>query len=364
MIPVFDLTRQYKELQAELEPAVLGVLRSGKYILGEQVKLLEQELADYLKTKHAFGVANGSDALLLALMALDIQPGDEIITTPFTFFATAGAIARLGAKPIFVDVRADTYNIDEAQIEAAITSSTKAIIVVHLYGQMAAMDLIMKVAKQHGLAIIEDAAQAIGASYAGRMVGSYGDIACYSFFPTKNLGAAGDAGLVTTNDDELAAKLRILRVHGAAKKYHHEVVGINSRLDEMQAAVLRVKFKHLDLWTARRRAIAMEYTNLLREASGITPPKIDPKAVHVFHQYTVVADNRDALVERLDSQGVGTTVYYPVALNEQQCFSGLELRKQCPVAQELSKKVLSLPMFPELTDDEVKKVTESIISSL
>lgn len=361
-IPAFDLTRQYKELQHELEPAVLEVLRSGKYIMGEQVKALESELAHYLQTRHAFGVANGSDALLLALMALDIKPGDEIITTPFSFFATAGCIVRLGAKPVFVDVRADTYNIDESKIEAAITPKAKAIIVVHLYGQMAAMDSIMAVARKHRLAVIEDAAQAIGASYKGRMVGSYGDIACYSFFPTKNLGAAGDAGLVTTNGDALADRLRVLRVHGASKKYHHELIGFNSRLDEVQAALLRVKLKHLGRWTARRRMIAVQYSKGLAGVTGVVPPAIDTGGVHVFHQYTIKAEQRDALVQHLASAGIGTTVYYPGTLNEQPCFSYLDSQLDCPIARSLTMQVLSLPMFPEMTDEEVQRIVAAMRS--
>jgi dTDP-4-amino-4,6-dideoxygalactose transaminase len=360
MIPVFDLTRQYDQIKGDLEPAVLSVLRSGKYIMGEQAKLLENELSAYLHTKHVFGCANGSDALVLALMALGIKPGDEVITTPFSFFATAGCIARVGATPVFVDVRRDTYNIDEKKIEAAITPKAKAIIVVHLYGQMAAMDAIMHIAKKHSLFVIEDAAQAIGASYKGKPSGGYGDITTYSFFPTKNLGAAGDAGLMTTNDDILAEKLRILRVHGASKKYHHEIVGMNSRLDEVQVAVLRVKLKHLAAWTARRRAIALMYTKGLTGVAGITPPAIDRDAVHIWHQYTITSTKRDALMAHLAAKEIGSTVYYPVSLNEQPCFAYLMKQKTCPVSEQLTKEVLSLPLFPEMTDAEVQQVIDAI----
>ncbi|HYH84358.1 MAG TPA: DegT/DnrJ/EryC1/StrS family aminotransferase, partial [Pyrinomonadaceae bacterium] len=324
-VPLLDLKQQHDALRDELRAAVGRVLDSQQFILGEDVRLLEAELARYTGTRHAVGCGSGSDALLLALLALDVREGDEVVTTPFTFFATAGAIARTGARPRFVDIEPRTYNINPALLEAAINERTRAILPVHLYGQCAEMDEIMRVANAHGIPVIEDAAQAIGAQDRGRQAGAMGAIGCFSFYPTKNLGAAGEAGLVTTNDDELAARLRRLRVHGGATEYHHEEVGFNSRLDTLQAAILRVKLPHLDSWSEARRERADAYTRMLLDAGlaeVVTPPFVRPDARHIFHQYIirVSATRRDALIEHLKASGVGTKIYYPVPLHMQECF--------------------------------------------
>lgn len=365
-IPAFDLKRQNGILKNELFEAVFRVIDNGQFILGENVKAVEEEIASLCGVRHGIGVASGSDALYLALLACGVGPGDEVITTPFTFFATAGAIARAGAVPVFVDVDPSTFNLDPGKVNDKITSRTKAIIPVHLYGQPADMEPLLEIARERGLKVIEDAAQTIGALYMGRPVGSLGNAGCFSFFPTKNLGCFGDGGMIVTNDSEVAERLRMLRVHGSRKKYYHEVLGINSRLDELQAAVLRVKLKHLQSWTERRREIASLYNKLLQESglvdSGfIRLPAERPGIRHVYHQYTVAVRERDRLREYLDEKGIGTAVYYPFPLHLQNAFRYLGYREgECPVAEQLSREVLSLPMFPELTEEEVERVVETI----
>ncbi|MGH9945185.1 MAG: DegT/DnrJ/EryC1/StrS family aminotransferase, partial [Pyrinomonadaceae bacterium] len=326
-VPLLDLKTQHAALREELRAAVDRVLDSQQFVLGPEVRLLEEEIARFTTARHAVGCASGSDALLLALMALDVKAGDEVITTPFTFFATGSAIARLGARPVFVDIEPRTYNIDPARIEAVITARTRAIMPVHLYGQCAEMGPISEIAARRNLLVIEDAAQAIGATDGGRQAGTMGHIGCFSFYPTKNLGGAGDGGMLTTNDDALAERLRQLRVHGGATEYLHREVGINSRLDSVQAAILRVKLPHLDDWSHARRERAENYAHLFAAAAvefELITPFVRGNAQHIFHQYIVrVPRHRDALMEHLKRHGVGTKIYYPVPLHRQECFAYL-----------------------------------------
>ena len=366
-VPLLDLKRQHEALREELREAVGRVLDSQQFILGEEARRLEEELAAYTRARHAVGCGSGSDALLLALLALDVGQGCEVVTTPFTFFATAGAIARTGARPVFADIEPRTYNIDPARVEAALTERARALMPVHLYGQCADVEELMRVAEARGLPVIEDAAQAIGADdEAGRRAGSVGAVGCFSFYPTKNLGAAGEAGLVTTNDDALAARMRRLRAHGGATEYHHEEVGFNSRLDAIQAAVLRVKLPHLDEWSDARRERAETYTLMLKDAGleeFVTPPYVRPGARHIFHQYVIrVGDSRrDALAEHLKSNGVGTKIYYPVPLHMQPCFAYLGYKEgDFPESERAARETLALPMYPELTRDQQEYVVETI----
>ncbi len=348
MIPFIDLKRLHEPIKNELMLAIKRVVDSGNFILGPEVASFEKEIARYLGVKHAIGVASGSDALLLSLMALGIKEGDEVITTPFTFFATAGAIMRLGATPVFVDVDERTFNINPSLIESAITSKTKAILPVHIFGQPSNMSEIMMIAKKHDLFVVEDACQAIGAEWKGRKVGSIGDLGCFSFFPTKNLGGFGDGGLVVTNNDEFADYLRKARVHGAKKKYEHQFIGINSRLDALQAAVLRVKLKYLNYWNAERIKIAQEFNDLLRER--FITPFVLKGAKHVYHQYALlVKEGRDEVLVSLRKKGVMAGVYYPKPLHLQESFLSLGYKKgDLPVAEEISKKILSIPLYPEV----------------
>ena len=365
-VPLLDLKQQHAALREELRAAVERVFESQHFILGEDVRQFEAEFASYTRTKHAVGCGSGSDALLLALLALDIGAGQEVVTTPFTFFATAGAIARAGARPVFVDIEPRTYNIDPAKIEAAITERTRAVMPVHLYGQCAEMDGVLEISERRGVAIIEDAAQAVGATDRGRQAASMGEVGCFSFYPTKNLGAAGEAGAVVTNDEALAERLRRLRVHGGATEYHHEEVGFNSRLDTLQAAVLRVKLPHLDEWSDARRERADNYTRLLDDAGllkFVTPPFVRTDARHIFHQYVirVPAARRDALIEHLKQNGVGTKIYYPVPLHLQKCFAYLGYKEgDFPEAESAARETLALPMFPELTDEQQQYVVETL----
>ena len=389
-VPLLDLKLQYAALQADLEAAVLQVMRETRYILGPEVSELEAGLVKYTGAKHAIACSSGSDALLLALLALDVGAGDEVITTPFTFFATAGAIARLGARPVFVDIDPTTFNIDPARISAKITPRTKAILPVHLYGQCADMDALLK----FGLPVVEDAAQAIGARYRlktldcrpktedhgprpteaqfatvnrqpstdnWRSAGTMGAIGTFSFFPTKNMGGAGDGGALTTNDDRLAARLRALRVHGSERRYYHDEVGLNGRLDTLQAAVLLVKFRHLDAWTAARRRNAERYTQLLSPISKLQTPISQPNCFHVYNQYTLRTARRDALREYLTSAGIGSEVYYPVPLHLQKCFAALGHKPgDFPEAERAAAEVVSLPIFPELKIDQIDFVAEKV----
>jgi dTDP-4-amino-4,6-dideoxygalactose transaminase len=366
-VPLLDLKQQHAALREELRAAVDRVFDSQHFILGEDVRLLEGEIASYTETLHAVGCASGSDALLLALLALDVGAGDEVLTTPFTFFATAGAIARTGALPRFVDIDPRTYNLDTSQLETALTNSTRAIMPVHLYGQCAGMDEILELAARRGLHVIEDAAQAIGAEDRERQAGSMGTVGCFSFYPTKNLGAAGEAGIITTQDAALAERLRRLRVHGGETEYFHREIGFNSRLDTLQAAVLRVKLPHLDAWSQARRDRADTYTRLLTDAGlneVVTPPFVRADAQHIFHQYVIrVAPpaSRDALIEHLKAHGVGTKIYYPVPLHLQECFQYLGYREgDFPESERAARETLALPMFPELNEDQQHYVVETI----
>ena len=362
-VPLLDLQAQYVSLRTDLLEAVAGVMDSQRFVLGENVLELEKSLAQYSQASHGIACASGSDALLLALMALDLKEGDEVITTPFTFFATGAAITRLGARPVFVDIDPNTYNLNAEQAAAAVTDRTRAILPVHLYGQCAEMDQLLEL----GIPIIEDAAQAIGAEDRGRRAGSIGLMGCFSFYPTKNLGGAGDGGLLTTNDPQVADRLRRLRTHGGANEYEHSEVGINSRLDELQAAVLRVKFRHLDEWSDRRAEKAQRYTQLLGDASISFPvitPTVRPNSRHIFHQYMIrVPEYRDALSAHLKQHGIGTKIYYPIPLHLQDCFSYLGYKSgQLPESECAANEVLALPIFPELSEAQQDYVVETIQS--
>lgn len=358
-VPLLDLQAQYVSIRDELQQAVDRVMSSQRFVLGDEGRRLEGSIAGYCQTKHAIGCASGSDALLLALMALDVKAGDEVITTPFSFFATAASIARLGARPVFVDIDPHTYNIDPARVARAITPRTKAIMPVHLYGQCASMDPLLEL----GPPVIEDAAQAIGATDKGRRAGSMGAIGCFSFYPTKNLGGAGDGGILTTSDDEVAARLRRLRAHGGANEYEHEEVGINSRLDELQAAVLNVKFPHLDGWSDQRAHKAEIYTKLLRNADlPIVTPQVRADGRHIFHQYVIrVLGNRAALMEHLRNHGVGSKIYYPIPLHLQKCFDYLGYKAgDFPEAEAAANETFALPCYPELTEEQQVYVVDVI----
>ncbi|HWT03645.1 MAG TPA: DegT/DnrJ/EryC1/StrS family aminotransferase [Pyrinomonadaceae bacterium] len=365
-VPLLDLQAQYAPLRDEMQEAVRRVMDSQQFILGPDVAALEDEIARYTGARHAVACASGSDALLLALMALDVAEGDEVVTTPYSFFATAASIARLGARPVFVDIEPASYNLDVSKIEAAITERTRAVLPVHLYGQCAEMDALTDVSLRHGLPVIEDAAQAIGAEDRARQAGVMGAIGCFSFYPSKNLGAAGDAGMMTTDDDALADRLRALRVHGSRVKYHHDLLGVNSRLDSLQAAVLRVKLPHLDAWSDARRANAERYDRLFEDAGlaeEIGLPFVRDGVRHIFNQYVirVRGGGRDALAEHLKQSGVGTDVYYPIPLHLQACFSYLGHRPgDFPEAERAARESLALPIYPELTAEQQNYVVEKI----
>lgn len=364
-VPLLDLKAQYETIRSEIEPAVKEVMESQYFILGPKVKEFESHVAEYVQARHALGVSSGTDALLIALMALDIQPGDEVITTDYSFFATAGSISRLNATPVFADIDPDTYNIDPAKIEAKITEKTKAIIAVHLYGQAADMNPIMELAQKYNLKVVEDAAQAIGTEYAGgSRVGSIGDIGCFSFFPSKNLGGFGDGGLVTTNSDVMYEKLTYLRNHGAHPKYYHKMIGGNFRLDAIQGAVLDVKLKHLDSWTAGRQKNA-DYYDAEIDARGldefVTVPKRIPGGRHIFNQYILRVKNRDGLLAHLKEKNIGSEVYYPVTFNNQECFAYLGYQKgDFPEAEKAAASTLAIPIYPELTTGQQNYVLDAI----
>ncbi len=363
-VPLLDLKAQYRTIREEIEREIAEVFESQYYILGPKVSELEAEIAAYSRVKHAVGVSSGTDALLIALMAEGIGAGDEVVTTPFTFFATAGSIHRVGARPVFVDIDPVTFNIDPSGIEAAITDRTRAILPVHLFGQMANMDPILELAKAHGIPVIEDAAQAIGAEDKGRRAGSLGAYGCFSFFPSKNLGGAGDGGIVTTQDDARHEILVKMRVHGGVQMYHHEFVGGNFRLDALQAAVVKVKLKHLDGWTEGRRKNAAIYDRLFTEAGLIEQGVVLPKVVgsrHIFNQYTLRVPNRDDLVEHLKQRGVGCSVYYPVPMHLQQCFRYLGHKQgDFPESERAANEVVSLPIYPELTEAQLEEVVAAV----
>jgi dTDP-4-amino-4,6-dideoxygalactose transaminase len=363
-IPLLDLTQQYRALKPAILASIEAVCDEQGFILGPRIAALEEQLAGYVRAKRVVGVASGSDALLLSLMAMGVKAGDEVITVPFTFFATAGAVSRLGAKPVFVDIQPDTYNIDPAQIEDRITQRTKAIIPVHLFGQCADMTAIKAIARHHRLPVIEDACQAIGASQNGVCAGALGHAGCFSFFPSKNLGGFGDGGCISTNDAALADAVAMLRVHGSRVRYVHEAIGINSRLDALQAAVLSVKLTQLNRWTEGRRRNAARYADLFREArldGHVTSPATAPGNVHVYNQYTIRARKRDELRHHLKEQGIGSEVYYPIPLHLQNCYRELGHQKgDFPVSERAAEEVLSLPIYPELTDQQLTKVVEAI----
>jgi dTDP-4-amino-4,6-dideoxygalactose transaminase len=379
-VPLLDLRAQYAPLRAEIERSIREVCDSQQFVLGPRVVELEQRIAAYSRATYGIGVSSGTDALLLALMALDIGAGDEVITSPYTFFATAGVVARLGARPVFCDIDADSFNLAPSAVETFIDEQCKrvgerlvnrrtggairALMPVHLYGQMADMDALMDIARRHGLAVIEDAAQAIGAELAdGRRAGSVGDIGCLSFFPTKNLGAFGDAGMCVTTDSALAEKLKILRVHGGEPKYYHSVIGGNFRLDELQAAVLLVKLRHLDEWTVARQRNAARYDRLFAASNptGCATPRARQGYRHIFNQYVIRAARRDELRAFLQREGVGTEIYYPLSLHQQQCFAYLGYAAaDLPQSARAAAETLALPIYPELASEQLEYVADRI----
>lgn len=375
VIPLCDLKRQYESLSTEINAAMLNVAAEARYILGPNVRSLEEEIAEYCQCSKAVGVGSGTDALHLALMALEIGPGDEVITTPFTFVATTEAIGMVGAKPVFVDIDPLTFNMDVSQLESLVTPQTKAILPVHLYGQACNMDVVMEVAKRHDLAVIEDCAQAIGATWRGRPVGSIGDVGCLSFFPSKNLGCFGDGGMVVTNRTDVHERVEMLRRHGGRVKYYHEVLGVNSRLDELQAAILRVKFQHLPEWSKLRREAALTYNELLASQTGIQRPHeiseqgpVVPDSETtglpvecVYHQYTVLVEDREGVSASLKDQNIGHAVYYPVPLHLQEVHSELGYGVgSFPVAERIADSCLSLPMFPEIEKSQIEQVVAAL----
>ena len=364
-VPHLDLKAQYAALRCDLEPLLLGLCESQQFILGPEVEALEAEIAAYARSSHAVGCASGTDALLLALVACGVGPGHEVITSAFTFFASAGAAAFLGARPVFVDIEAESFNLDPERLERAITSRTRAIVPVDLFGQCADMTSILEIAARHGLPVIEDGAQSLGAEHRGRRAGEMAAITTFSFYPSKNLGAFGDGGMLAVPDAERARVLRQLRVHGESGRYLHERVGINSRLDALQAAVLRLKLRHLDAWTEARQRHAAAYTSCLASrglAGRVRAPRSAPHATrHVFNQYTVRAEARDELREHMARRGVGTAVYYPLALHEQPCFRDLGARHgDFPQAERAATEVLSLPVYPELTAEQHAHVVDCV----
>jgi dTDP-4-amino-4,6-dideoxygalactose transaminase len=360
-IPILDLRGQHRSLQGELLNAVAGVLEAGQYILGPNVSAFEEEFAQYLGITHALGLNSGTDALHLALRALEIGPGDEVITSTFSFIATAEAISILGARPVFVDIDPRSYALDPRAVEAAITPRTRAIIPVHLYGTPAPMHEIMRLAQRYSLAVVEDCAQSVGATIDGRKTGTFGTISAFSFFPSKNLGACGDGGMVVTDDAGLAQRIRALRAHGGRKKYYHEEIGLNSRLDELQAAILRVKLPHLEQWTQGRRAVAGRYDAAFAAEPGLQIPFEEPGCRNVYHQYTIRTARRDELQETLRTAGIGTAVYYPMPLHLQPAYAHLGGKPgDLPQAEAAAESVLSLPISPELASSDQECVTDAI----
>ena len=372
-IPILDLKAQYSTIKDEIQAAINRVIDSQQFILGAEVEALEIELAKYCQCKFAFGVSSGTDALLLSLMAIGVKPGDEVITTPYSFFATSGSIVRLGAIPVYVDIDPVTLNIDPEGIEQMVSAHTKAILPVHLAGQLANMDPIMEVAKRYGLVVIEDACQAIGADYKGKRAGSLGNLGCFSFFPSKNLGGYGDSGLVTCNDAEIADKVSLLRNHGQRPKYHNHLVGGNFRMDTIQAAVLRVKLKHLENWTEARRNHAATYQRLFAESKismpmaefglkrGIVLPIEAGYGRHIYHLYMLRLQHRDELSSFLKNHGIGNEIYYPIPLHLQECFSDMGYKTgDFPQTERAAKETLALPIYPELTDEMLIRIADTI----
>lgn len=361
MIPMVDLKNQYQLLKAEIDHGIQECLNNAHFILGPNVQAFEKEAAEYLGVKHAISCASGTDALHLALVAAGIGIGDEVITTSFTFIATAEAIRYVGATPVFVDIKQDTFNIDPSLIEAVITQKTKAIIPVHLFGQPADMDSIMAIATKHQIKVIEDCAQSFGADINGTMTGSIGLAGCHSFFPSKNLGCYGDGGMVTTNDDSIAESLKMLRNHGSNVRYHHDIIGYNSRLDEIQAVILRSKLKRISSFNKGRRQAAHQYSEQLKDT--VTPPHEDGIGTHVYHQYTILSDKRDAIQEALSNKEIASAVYYPIPLHQQKVFEDEYGKVSLPVTEDISSRCLSLPIFPELNSEQVSLICEQIKSA-
>ncbi len=369
-VPLCDLQTQYRNLEPKVLEVLTRVLASGQVILGPEVTALEEEVAAYCGSAHGVGCGSGTDALLLALHALDVGPGDEVILPPFTFFASAGAVCRTGARPVFVDIDPQTYNLDPLQVESKITPRTRAIMAVHLYGQVADMDTLGQIAERHNLPIIEDAAQAIGAELGGKRAGSLGTIGCFSFYPSKNLGAYGDAGLCVTDDADLAARMKCLRVHGMEPKYYHKYLGWNARIDALQAAILRVKLPHLEEWTEARRAAAARYDSLIEEqllSSFLMRPVRARNRRHVFNQYVLRVGEglRDSLVKHLKADGIGCDIYYPVPLHKQECLASLGYTEgDFPTSEEACRSVLAFPMFPEISAEQQRRVVSSCAAFL
>lgn len=359
-VPLLDLKPQYQAIKEEIQEAINEVIESQYFILGPEVQALEENIAEYCQAKHCLGVSSGSDALLLSLMALDVGAGDEVITTTYTFFATAGAISRLGATPVFVDIDPVTFNILPEAVEKAITPKTKAIIPVHLYGQCAEMDEVLEIAEKHQLPVIEDGAQAIGSEYKGKRAGSMGTAGCFSFFPSKNLGAFGDGGAITTNDSELFEKMKCLRMHGSKPKYHHKIIGGNFRLDALQAAVVRIKLQYLDNWTESRQHNADLYNKLFEgNPSVTTPPAIQNR--HIYNQYIIRVEDRDELRAYLAEKNIGSEIYYPIPMHLQECFADLGYTEGAfPEAEKAASTTLAIPIYPELSVEQVKYVAETI----
>lgn len=363
MIPMVDLKQQYQALQQEINPAILAALAETRFILGPNVSAFEQEAADFLKVKHAITCASGTDALMLALACIDLKPEDEVITTPFTFIATAEAIAYFGAKPVFVDIDAQTFNIDTNKIKAAITDKTKAIIPVHLFGQAANLGEIQTLCKAHNLVLIEDAAQSFGSKYQEKYTGTVGDMGCFSFFPSKNLGCYGDGGMITTHDDNLAEKIKIFRNHGSKKRYYHDILGYNSRLDELQAVILRIKLNHIEAYNQKRQQVAKIYTDILKEKQSITTPYQSDYANHVYHQYTLLLNNRDQVMETLKAQDIASAIYYPIPLHQQNVFKDQNINTVLPITEKISQQCLSLPIYPELTSEQAEYIAKTVYSA-
>lgn len=362
MIPMVDLKTQYRYLKSEIDRAVIDAIESSQFILGPNVTAFEEETAKYLGAGHAVSCASGTDALQLAIIAAGIKQGDEVITTPFTFIATAEAICYAGATPVFVDIDPKTFNIDPALVEAAITPRTKALIPVHLFGQPADMEPLKAICDKHGLLLVEDCAQSFGAAVGGIMTGTIGSLGCFSFFPSKNLGCYGDGGLVTCATDELAQQIRVLRNHGSRIRYHHSVIGYNSRLDDIQAAILRVKLKRIDEFNSGRRRVAHLYSELLGDVA--TVPYEDGKGVHVYHQYTLLTDRRDEIMARLSEKQISSAVYYPIPLHKQDVFAEAYAAVSLPVAEAVASRCMSLPIYPEMPDDSVRLVAQIIREAL
>jgi dTDP-4-amino-4,6-dideoxygalactose transaminase len=360
-VPFLDLKAQYQSIKEEVNEAILSVVESCAYAKGPAVRQFQKNFAKYCETKHAVGVANGTDAIYLALRAVGVGPGDEVITTPDTFIATTEAITQAGAKIVFVDINPKTYNIDVSKIEEKITSKTKAIIPVHLFGQPADMEPILEIAKKHNLKVVEDAAQAHGARYFGKRIGTFGDVACFSFYPGKNLGAYGDGGAVVTNKEEIAMQVEKIADHGSLKKYIHEIEGVNSRLDSVQAAVLDVKLKYLDQWNESRRKNAYVYNELLKDIDGVITPAELENSVPVYHLYVIQVENRDALQQKLSGAGIASGIHYPYPLHLVPAYQYLGLKKgDFPEAEKCAERFLSLPMYPELTESMIKSVCDVI----